>query len=522
MLNTHSFNWRLHFLSLCIACMLGIDVQAQPVEENLFTYLASQQLEDGRPWMDTLSGDFWECAGQRRYGNTGARAEVEAVFQGHESPDSTFFQTMSYCGLFALAAPWGSGATVDALDLGAPIRYDTPGITALNQMNGRPAGIEQIADPSAVRLPDGRIALYFAGDHRAAHQSARWVSKTPILSVADPVEFEIEADYNLPTRLLWRQMFLLADGSWRAFGNHDGIRSWHSADGLQWEEAATPQILNPTPTEVRNQLGLPQNELQFNSFLNITHLDDGSWVGVMPHYDESMDSREPDPNGNGYNDPPFVLIYHSDDGYTWQYRSVLIGTAEGFVTELSSGVYMFTMSDAVFFSRDLQAWTFGHRPHFHSYGIELADGYTLHFGTDSAIGLPLTAYHTSFDASTLPEVQWAAMTWETMPTIEDLRGNSSGVATEHWTSQGPGSFELWPNPVSGRLNVSWDSPGQESAMTIQLLDPLGRVLSEERVPQAGPGRQHHSVSLDGLAAGIYFVRIAKGGYVHARSVLHLE
>jgi len=510
------------FLTVLIICFGYQTVGAQSVQENLFTHLALQQQDDGRLWMDALSGDFWECMGQRRFGDTGARAGVEAVFQGHEAPDEAFFRAAWQCGFFALAAPWDSGASVEQIDLGAPIRYDTPGITALNQMSGRPAGIEQIADPSAVRLPDGRIALYFAGDHRAAHQSARWVSKEPVTSVSDQIEFEIEADYNLPTRLLWRQVFLLEDGSWMAFGNFDGIRSWESPDGLTWVEAATPQSLIPSPMEIRDQLDLPQNQLQFDSFLNITRLGDGSWVGVMPHYNESMDSTEPDPNGNGYNDPPFVLIYHSEDGFTWRYRSVLIGTAEGFVTELSDDVYMFTMSDAVFFSRDLNTWTFGHRPHFHTYGIPLEDGYTLHFGTDSAVGILLAAYRTTFDVSSLADPQWSPMSWATIPTIEELRGTSSGVGVTVWPDIQKTSLEVWPNPARDRLTMAWDAPPAGGSTIVQILDPLGRLVREERSLSQAVGRQSHSLEMNNLAGGMYFIRIKGRDHAGTRAVLLLK
>lgn len=514
-----SLNHRSAFFGLIFSILPVGAVASQPVQENLFTFMAMQQQEDGRPWMDTLSGDFWECMGMNTHGSTSARAEVEAVFQGQIVPDEPFFNAAWRCGFFGLAAPWRSSAQIEEVDLGTPIRYDTPGITALNQMSGRPPGIEQIADPSAVRLSDGRIALYFAGDHRSAFQSARWVSKEAISTVSDPMEFEIEADYNLPTRLLWRQVFRLDANRWRAFGNFDGIRSWDSADGLNWTEAALPQVLVPAPTEVRDQLGLPQNEFQFNSFLNITRLDDGSWVGVMPHYDESMDSSQPDPNGNGYNDPPFVLIYHSADGYTWNYRSVLVGTSEGFVTQLEPDVFMFTMSGAVFFSRNLEEWTFGHSPHFHTYGPRLPDGHVLHFGTDSQTGLPLTAFRVTIDPNSMPEPQWQAMSWENMPTIEELRGEGSGVRVEDTLPMEAFSVDAYPNPASGSMTVSWQSNATGSPETVQLLDGMGREVWSETVLPSGKGQRERVIQLEGLASGVYLVRILGMGRYGSRSVV---
>lgn len=507
------------FCGLFLGVLATGGAAAQTPQENLFTFLATQQQGNGQPWMDSLSGDFWECMGINIYGSTTARAEVEAVFQGHTAADEAFYDASWRCGLWGMAAPWQSGAEVEEVDLGAPIRYDTPGITALNQMSGRPAGIEQIADPSAVRLPDGRIALYFAGDHRAAFQSARWVSKAAVASVSDPIEFEIEADYNLPTRLLWRQVFRLDDNRWRAFGNFDGIRSWDSPDGLNWTESDAPQVLVPTPTEVRDQLGLPQNEFQFDSFLNITHLDDGSWVGVMPHYDESMDSSQPDPNENGYNDPPFVLIYHSPDGFTWNYKSVLVGTSEGFVTQLGPDVFMFTMSGAVFFSRSLEEWTFGHSPHFHTYGPRLPDGHVLHFGTDSQIGLPLNAFRVTIDPDSMPQPQWRTMSWENLPTIEELRGEVSGVRVEDALPIKAFSVDAYPNPASGLLTVSWQSQTGGSPETVQLLDGMGRQVWTETVPASGTQQRERVIQVEGLASGVYLVRILGKGRYGSRSVV---
>lgn len=491
--------------------LISIAAHAQPSQENLFTHLSTRMGADGRPWMDNLSGDFWECMGVNRFANAFARAEVEAVFHGQQPPDEAFFDAARTCGLLALAAPWDVEAQVQTRDLGFPITYQTPGITAVNDPFNRPPGVEQLADPSAVQLPDGRIVLYFAGDHRAAFQSTRWVSKSPIHSIEDPLEFEPEADYNLPTRLLWRQMFLLQDGSWRAFGNHDGIRSWDSSDGLDWTESTTPQVLVPPAADVRTQLGLSPNVMQFDSFLNITLLPDGSWVGVMPHYLESMEAPQPDPNGNGYNDPPYVLIYQSSDGFTWEYRSVLIGPAEGFVTQLATDVFMFTMSDAVLFSRDLESWTFGHAPHFHSYGVTLPDGWILHFGTDSRTGIPVEAFRTTFDPAMLPEAQWKLATWATIPSIEELRGEVSGVGTERTGGQPAFRMDLYPNPSRGRIQVEWTAAGSHQNAELTVLDLSGRTLHHARIAASGPGDQRTQMDLEVPASGVYFVRLAVPG-----------
>ena len=99
-------------------------------------------------------------------------------------------------------------------------------------------GLETLADPSAVLLDDGKIGLYFTGDHRASNQSSRWVSTTSISSVTDTISFQIESDYDLLTRLNWKNMFL-ENGSWTAYGAL-GVQDvstwykWSSSDGLTW------------------------------------------------------------------------------------------------------------------------------------------------------------------------------------------------------------------------------------------------------------------------------------------------
>jgi len=183
---------------------------------------------------------------------------------------------------------------------------------------------------------------------------------------------------------------------------------------------------------------------------------------------------------------------------------------------------MFTMSDAVFFSRDLMVWTFGHSPHFHTYGIALPDGFILHFGTDSTIGIPLHAYRTSVDVQAFEQAQWNTMSWEGMPTIDELRGTTSGVHVVTPSAVQPVSVAVWPNPTTDRVTVSWESAQMGPSPTLQLVDGLGRILREQRVSVAGVGRQHSSMSLTGLAEGVYFVRVSGREAVATRAVLRLR
>ena len=165
-----------------VIAFFGGNVHAQSTQfENVFTHLKNKMV-DGRPLFDSFSGDFWDCMSVNLYGNKQSRSQVENVFQGNDDETEPFFNAAKRCGFFYLAAPYQHSLTNETVDLGLAISYSTPGITAQNSPFGRPPGIEQIADPSALRLPDGRVILFFSGDHRQAFQSARWVTKDPITS----------------------------------------------------------------------------------------------------------------------------------------------------------------------------------------------------------------------------------------------------------------------------------------------------------------------------------------------------
>ncbi len=62
---------------------------------------------------------------------------------------------------------------------------------------------------------------------------------------------------------------------------------------------------------------------------------------------------------------------------------------------------------------------------------------------------------------------------------------------------------VFPNPFTDRLTVAYelDEPAE---VTIRLLDPLGRPVSEERAGWLGPGRYRGSLSGRGLANGAYY------------------
>ena len=486
--------------------------KAQPAQfENVFTHFQNKMV-DGRPFLDSFSGDFWDCMSVNLFGNTTNRSRVEAVFRGNDDVSESFFDAAKRCGFFYQAAPFQHSFSNDTVDLGLSISYSTPGITALPLLFGRPPGIETIADPSAVQLPDGRIALFFSGDHREAFQSTRWVTKYPITAHSQALEFELEQDYDLSERLLWRHLRRESDGSWTAFGNLNGFKKWTSVDGLQWQESSDVISFSPLPAEVRLSLNLSPNRLQFDAFISMERVGENEWIGVIPHYREGLDAESPDPNGNGYDDPPYVLIYSSTDGLTWTYESHIIGPAEGFVEKLDTNLYAFSLYGTVLFSSDLKDWGYGLEPHFTTRGIALDDGYSLTFGTRSSDGIPTYAHQVAFTSSEIPDFYLAPATYANLPTLNQINGTN--VAVE------PGFNDvlpekhvitsIYPNPIgsNGLIEIRLEQPDH---VQVDLFDMLGRKVRNLHDQYEVSGRVEISISTSELPSGPYLV-VAKSKY----------
>lgn len=71
-----------------------------------------------------------------------------------------------------------------------------------------------------------------------------------------------------------------------------------------------------------------------------------------------------------------------------------------------------------------------------------------------------------------------------------------------------GILGAWPNPARDRIDVALALAGDGTA-TLDLIDLAGRSVHSSRVA-AGAGRLTVPVALDGLANGVYFLRIAQG------------
>ncbi len=83
------------------------------------------------------------------------------------------------------------------------------------------------------------------------------------------------------------------------------------------------------------------------------------------------------------------------------------------------------------------------------------------------------------------------------------------------------SLSAWPNPFGARLSVGF-SLAVPGAVSVEVLDVLGRVVLREAIGVLGAGR--HEVRLDGssLVPGLYVVEVVVGtGVVATRKVLRL-
>lgn len=68
------------------------------------------------------------------------------------------------------------------------------------------------------------------------------------------------------------------------------------------------------------------------------------------------------------------------------------------------------------------------------------------------------------------------------------------------------SIRLFPNPTTGELTLEFIGATPQAGV-VQILDLLGKALRTETLP---PGRQAYQLSIGGLPAGVYFVKVMDG------------
>jgi hypothetical protein len=358
-------------------------------------------------------------------------ADTEAIFFGQAYPsDLTNFNNALYLsGWLQKTCPYDATNLGEIKDLGLVIDYNTPGITAIPMNDpgffSRDKGLETLADPSAVMLEDGTIALYFTGDHRASNQSSRWVTTAAINTVSDSISFQIEGDYDLLTRLNWKNVFN-ENGNWTTYGAL-GVQDvstwykWSSTDGLTWTEETSLLTANQI-SEKRTSNGYPS---EGTASAYVTKISSSEYYAVFTGYREDFEQPSgTDMNGDGVVSGEYVVIYTSSDGITWTYHDIFHGGSEGAVTKTVSGYYVFTSTaGCTYLSSDAKNWGYGFNAMLYgSIGelgssVLLDDGWRLVFGTSSNEGIPLKA--SKITVSTIEEKYLQPMN-SYIPSIDEI------------------------------------------------------------------------------------------------------
>ena len=358
-------------------------------------------------------------------------ADTEAIFFGQAYPsDLTNFNNALYLsGWLQKTCPYDAANLGEIKDLGLVIDYNTPGITAIPMNDpgffSRDKGLETLADPSAVMLEDGTIALYFTGDHRASNQSSRWVTTSAITTVSDSISFQIESDYDLLTRLNWKNVFN-ENGNWTTYGAL-GVQDvstwykWSSTDGLTWTGETSLLTANQI-SERRTSNGYPS---EGTASAYVTKISSSEYYAVFTGYREDFEQPSgTDMNGDGVVSGEYVVIYTSSDGITWTYHDIFHGGSEGAVTKTVSGYYVFTSTaGCTYLSSDAKNWGYGFNAMLYgSIGelgssVLLDDGWRLVFGTSSNEGIPLKA--SKITVSTIEEKYLQPMN-SYIPSIDEI------------------------------------------------------------------------------------------------------
>ena len=358
-------------------------------------------------------------------------ADTEAIFFGQAYPSdlANFNNALYLSGWLQKTCPYDAANLGEIKDLGLVIDYNTPGITAIPMNDpgffSRDKGLETLADPSAVMLEDGTIALYFTGDHRASNQSSRWVTTSAITTVSDSISFQIESDYDLLTRLNWKNVFN-ENGNWTTYGAL-GVQDvstwykWSSTDGLTWTEETSLLTANQI-SEKRTSNGYPS---EGTASAYVTKISSSEYYAVFTGYREDFEQPSgTDMNGDGVVSGEYVVIYTSSDGMTWTYHDIFHGGSEGAVTKTASGYYVFTSTTGcTYLSSDAKNWGYGFNAMLYgSIGelgssVLLDDGWRLVFGTSSNEGIPLKA--SKITVSTIEEKYLQPMN-SYIPSIDEI------------------------------------------------------------------------------------------------------
>jgi hypothetical protein len=84
--------------------------------------------------------------------------------------------------------------------------------------------------------------------------------------------------------------------------------------------------------------------------------------------------------------------------------------------------------------------------------------------------------------------------------------------------QGIHAFDVFPNPNEGRFTVAVELGTTVDILTLQVIDPQGRIVYEKEIVQAA-GSIREPISLAGLSRGSYFIRMDADGKQLSRKMM---
>ena len=161
-------------------------------------------------------------------------------------------------------------------------------------------------------------------------------------------------------------------------------------------------------------------------------------------------------------------------------------------TDQDTLVYIWQLSPDPDFSTLLVNSNVGTAPNFTT---DFATVDALLDGAGITVGNSVTLYHRAIASD------GAVQTIGTTDSVELTRGTVTSVRE----AQAGLQVSAQPTRVSDRLTLSIQSDRAQS-VTLQLLDLQGRVHQRSELSLM-PGRQNYGLTLSGLAAGVYFVRL---------------
>lgn len=85
------------------------------------------------------------------------------------------------------------------------------------------------------------------------------------------------------------------------------------------------------------------------------------------------------------------------------------------------------------------------------------------------------------------------------------------VGLDRWQSLSDGiqGFDLYPNPVSDVLTISWAMTSREQ-VSLSLIDVQGREVIKKDIGQLPPGEHSQQMNLKSLSSGMYMLRLEAG------------